>query len=101
MSQTLIGVIYDQKTLAPRRVVFPHADSHLDGRHAGKGEATAIISAASFGCTVIAGQYFLPPGKTSTDLAYHAVRLHTGREPPPLHEIQVADAAVRGMTGAR
>ena len=75
MAQTLLGVIYDVKTLAPRAVVQPHDDSHLDGRHVGKGQAMAVILASA--CA----------GLTVTEAAYKAIRLRTGREPPSLDQV--------------
>jgi hypothetical protein len=77
----LLGVIYDIKTLAPRAVVHPDDDSHLDGRHVGKGQAMAIIPAAQ--CA----------GLSVTEAAYMAIRLRTGRDPPPMDQIHADDRA--------
>jgi hypothetical protein len=88
MGKTLLGVIYDTHTLAPRAVVDPHDDSHLDGRHVGQGQAMV---------TVLAQLY---AGVSVTEAAYAAIRLKTGREPPPMDQVLAADNVVRGMTGA-
>lgn len=40
MTKSLVGVIYDKKTLAVRRIVLPDADHQLS-LHVGKGEALA------------------------------------------------------------
>ncbi len=89
MGKTLLGVIYDKQTLAPRAVVDPHDDSHLDGRHVGKGQAMAIIQAQE--CA----------GLSVTEAAYLAIRKHTGREPPPSDQVAAMDATARGLIGAR
>jgi hypothetical protein len=87
MVQTLRAAIYDIKTLAPRAWVVPHDDSHLDGRHVGPGQAMAIIQANQVA------------GLDVTQAAYKAIRLRTGREPPPMDQVHAMDAVLRGMRG--
>jgi hypothetical protein len=87
MPQTLRAAIYDIKTLAPRTWVVPHDDSHLDGRHVGPGQAMAIIQANQVA------------GLDVTEAAYKAIRLRTGREPPPMDQVRAADASMRGLFG--
>ncbi len=74
MARTLMGVVYDVKTLAVRRYILPDDDIELmDGKHVPlPGEAMTFAPLAS-GCDV--------------DAAIAAIRLATGREPPTLEQI--------------
>lgn len=70
MSKT-IGVIYDTATLAPKRVIFPHDDSHLtNGIHTPQaGESISIIPNS------------LVVGMNATEAAKFAITHKTGRIP--------------------
>ncbi len=78
-----MGVVYDQRTLAPQRVIVPDDDGALfDGRHLVRGEAMAtmlLLDASSFA--------------NPDEAARAAVRLATGREPPSAADILAASAA--------
>lgn len=65
MAKNLVGVIYDTRTLAIRRMIVPDEDGQL-ARHVGKGESLAT-GPLMFG--------------RSTARAIEIVRLKTGREP--------------------
>jgi hypothetical protein len=38
-------------------------------------------------------------GLDVTEAAYKAIRLRTGREPPPMDQVHAEDARIRGMLG--
>lgn len=89
MPRTLTAVIYDLHTLAPRRVIGPHDDSHLtNGMHKpGPGEGMVVIPN-----TLIAGM-------NVTAAAVFAVMRKTGRMPPAMDVVHAHDALARNMNG--
>lgn len=77
------GVIYDEKTLAPRRVIVPSdpgAKSLFDGTHAGN-----AIDGEVF-CTVAHEhiEHLIPD---LGEMAREAIRRHVGREPPTMEAV--------------
>jgi hypothetical protein len=88
--RTHYGVIYDQWTLAPRRVILSDDPAKLfNGTHARsavKGEVYCTIQHAFVA-------HLLP---NLGELAREAVRRHSGREPPTMAEVHATDARNRG-----
>lgn len=84
VAKTLVGVVYDTHTLAIRRIIIPHDDSHLP-RHLGPGESMAT-SLRMFG--------------HSLDRAYEIVRQKTGRQPPDMADVHAADQVARSLGNA-
>jgi hypothetical protein len=91
MPQTLTAVVYDTHTLAPRRVIFPHDDSHLSSgvHHLQAGEAMAIIPNSFI------------TGISTTDAAMLAIAHKTGRHPPSMDLVHAHDKISRGMNGGK
>ena len=82
---THYGVIYDAKTLAPRRVIVPSdtgSQSLFDGTHkALDGEVLCTVLKADV--AHIWKQY---PGDLG-EVAREAIRRHAGKEPPTMAEV--------------
>src|SRR6266852_5891643 len=75
MAQTLMGVVYDARTLAIRRIIVPDDDAELaDGMHVPLPGEAMTTAPRVYGLDV--------------DAAIAAIRLATGREPPTLEQIQ-------------
>ena len=77
------GVIYDAKTLAPRRVIVPSdlgARSLFDGTHAKNAIAGEVF------CTV-ACEYIAHLIPDLGEMAREAIRRHAGREPPTMRAV--------------
>lgn len=89
MPQALTAVIYDLHTLAPRRMIAPHDDSHLtNGVHKpGSGEGIVIIPNT------------LITGMNVTAAAVFAIMRGTGRMPPSMDVIHTHDALAQSMNG--
>lgn len=74
MAKTLYAIIYDTRTLALRRRIFPDDDAQLsNGVHAPLSGETMIVVPLT--------------GGTEVRHAIDAIRLSTGREPPSLEQI--------------
>lgn len=75
MAKTLMGVVYDARTLAVRRIIYPDDDAALkNGTHRLlPGEAMTL--------------HHMVNGR-DVNAAIAAVRLATGREPPTLEQIR-------------
>lgn len=76
------GVVYDAQTLALRIVISPENPKALfDGTH--KADPGHIL------CTIPRSEV---EGMSLHELGRHAIRKHTGREPPTMQEVHTADA---------
>lgn len=83
------GVIYDEATLAPRRVIVPTDPVTLfDGTHAANALPGEVF------CTV-AREHVAHLIPDLGEMAREAIRRHAGREPPTMHEVHEAEKAGR------
>lgn len=75
MAKTLMGVVYDTRTLAVRRIIYPDDDAALKNgtHHLLPGEAMTLHQTLN--------------GR-DVKAAINAVRLATGREPPTLEKVR-------------
>lgn len=73
MSQTLVGIVYDKRTLALRRIIVPDDDAALGTAHKPSQNEELIRHPRHKGWGL--------------DAAIDAIRLHSGREPPTLEMI--------------
>jgi len=84
-----IGVIFDAKTLALRRVIIPEKpESLLNGTHLPMpGERLCVIQKQEV------------HGMSLIEAGHYAITRATGRVPPSMEEVHAADAAARALRG--